>query len=259
MPLQILLQRVQFDPEKDQLWLVGDLVNRGPDSLATLRYLYSIRQSLTIVLGNHDLHLLAAAYHPQFLKRKDTIAEIIEAEDAPVLLGWLRQQKLMHYDAELNSCLVHAGIPPQWTLAQALSYAQEVERVLRDDSAISDFLLNMYGDEPAQWHDELEGMARLRLITNYFTRMRFCNAEGLLNFSNKQGPKKAPEGFAPWFSYPSKILANQQIIFGHWAALKGRSTEPNAIALDTGCVWGGKMTLYDLLAQQTHRYKCTDC
>lgn len=258
-PLQALLRRVQFDSEQDKLWLVGDLVNRGPDSLTTLRFLYSIRHALTVVLGNHDLHLLAAAYHPQFLKRKDTIAQIIEAEDGPILLDWLRQQKLLHYDAELNSCLVHAGIPPQWTLQQALSYAHEVEHVLRDEQTASDFLLHMYGDEPAQWADELEGLPRLRLITNYFTRMRFCNADGMLNFSNKQGPKKAPTGFAPWFSYPSKVLAQHRVIFGHWAALKGRSTEANAIALDTGCVWGGKMTLYDLHTQQFHRYKCTNC
>lgn len=255
-PLQQLLGQVSFDPARDKLWLVGDLVNRGPQSLETLRFLYGMRQSLTISLGNHDLHLLAAAYHPEKLKRKDTIGEILQAPDAPVLLDWLRQQKLMHYDRQLDVCMVHAGIAPQWSLTQALALAGEVEQVLRDDHRIADFLGRMYGNEPSLWRDELAGMERLRLITNYFTRMRFCRADGQLELNNKLGPKHAPEGFAPWFAHPGQILSQRRIIFGHWAALKGRTSHDNAIGLDTGCVWGAKLTLYNLQSGEYHRCKC---
>lgn len=255
-PLQQLLDEVSFDPAVDRLWLVGDLVNRGPKSLETLRFLYSIRQSLVVCLGNHDLHLLATAWHPERLKRKDTLREILDAPDAAELLGWLRQQKLMHHDAELNTCMVHAGIAPQWSLQQALALAAEVEQVLQDEQQISDFLAQMYGNEPSIWQDELSGMPRLRAITNYFTRMRFCRADGELNLDNKLGPKHAPEGFAPWFSHQGKVLAHQRVIFGHWAALKGRTNHANAIGLDTGCVWGGKMTLFNLHTNQYHRCKC---
>lgn len=245
-PLRRLLDRVQFDDREDQLWLVGDLINRGPESLATLRFLYSIRHCITTALGNHDLHLLAVAQHPQFAKRQDTLSEILNAEDAPVLLDWLRQQKLLHFDERFNSCLVHAGIPPNWSLSQALSLAAEVETVLRDKHAASEFFLHMYGNQPALWDDRLEGFERLRLITNYFTRMRFCNAQGMLELNCKQNPAKGPAGFAPWFTYPSQVLDKHRILFGHWAALQGRSTNPSALALDTGCVWGGPLTLYCL-------------
>lgn len=255
-PLQQLLDQVNFDPANDQLWLVGDLVNRGPQSLQTLRFLYGIRQSLVITLGNHDLHLLACAKHPHLLKRKDTIAEILAAEDAPQLLSWLSQQKLMHYDSQLNICMSHAGIPPQWSLSQALELAAEVEQVLCDEQHATEFFAQMYGNEPALWSDELTGMARLRLITNYFTRMRFCRANGQLNLDNKLGPKHAPEGFAPWFTHQSKILTTSKIIFGHWAALKGRTNHPSAIGLDTGCVWGSKLTLYNLHSGEYHSCKC---
>lgn len=255
-PLQALLERVNFDPSHDQLWLCGDLVNRGPDSLGTLRYLYSIRHAVTIVLGNHDLHLLAAAHHPHLFKRKDTLTEIVDAPDSHTLLFWLRQQKLMHYDATHNCCLVHAGIAPQWSLEQALAYAQEVEQVLRDDTLVSSFLLAMYGNEPSKWDDSLTGHDRLRLITNYFTRMRFCTAQGELNLTHKLGPESAPEGFAPWFSFPSQVLAQHRILFGHWAALEGHSSVANAIALDTGCVWGGKMTLYNVETRELYHCQC---
>ncbi len=257
-PLQQLLQQVQFDPASDRLWLVGDLINRGPDSLGTLRFLYGMRDALVIVLGNHDLHFLATVWHADFRKKHDTFQEIYDAPDCNLLVGWLRQQKLAHFDPAFNAVMVHAGIPPQWSLQQTLERAAEVEAVLQDDGQISDFLLDMYGNKPKRWDDTLSGTERLRVITNYFTRMRFCAADGKLQLKAKNGPDQAPEGFAPWFAHPGQVLDSQRIIFGHWAALEGRSTHPNAIALDTGCVWGAAMTLYHLETGEYHRCDCSN-
>ncbi|TDQ35376.1 symmetrical bis(5'-nucleosyl)-tetraphosphatase [Thiopseudomonas denitrificans] len=257
-PLQQLLDRVNFDPASDRLWLVGDLVNRGPASLETLRFLYRMRDSLCIVLGNHDLHFLATAWHHDFLKKHDTLQEILDAPDCAELVAWLRQQKLAHYDADFDTLLVHAGVPPQWSLEQVLARAAEVEAVLQDDTRIGDFFLNMYGNKPKLWNDTLDGYERLRVITNYFTRMRFCNAEGKLQLKAKSGPDQAPEGYAPWFVHPGRTLEQHRVIFGHWAALEGRSTHTNAIALDTGCVWGAAMTLYNLESGEYHRRDCSD-
>jgi bis(5'-nucleosyl)-tetraphosphatase (symmetrical) len=256
-PLQQLLQRANFDPSHDRLWLVGDLINRGPASLDTLRFLYGMRDALTIVLGNHDLHFLATVWHRDFQKKHDTLQEILDAPDCNELVGWLRQQKLAHYDACFDALLVHAGIPPQWSLQQVLARAAEVEAILQDDSKISDFLLNMYGNKPDIWDDSLTGYDRVRTITNYFTRMRFCTADGRLQLKSKASPAQAPEGFAPWFAHPGLTLEQHRIIFGHWATLAGRSTHPNAIALDTGCVWGGAMTLYNLDSGEYQRCDCS--
>ena len=244
--LQCLLKQVAFDPLKDQLWLVGDLVNRGPQSLETLRYLYSIRESVVCVLGNHDLHLLAAGRNIERLKKADTLREILEAPDGQELLEWLRQQKLLHYDEQRDIALVHAGIPPQWSLRKALKYAAEVEEALRDDNLIEPFLDGMYGNEPAKWDSDLKGVTRLRVITNYFTRMRFCTSEGKLELKGKEGVDTAPPGYAPWFSHKERKTRGLKIIFGHWAALEGRCDEPGIFALDTGCVWGGAMTLLNV-------------
>ena len=183
-PLQCLLKEVAFDPAKDRLWLVGDLVNRGPQSLATLRFLYAMRDALTCVLGNHDLHLLAVAHNRERLKKGDTLQEILDAPDRDDLLNWLRQQKLLHYDAERDTLLVHAGIPPQWTLNKALKRAAEVQDALRDDTRLPLFLEGMYGNQPNRWDKDLQGIARLRVITNYLTRMRFCSAYGSLDLKS---------------------------------------------------------------------------
>lgn len=257
-PLKCLLQRVKFDPSVDRLWLVGDLVNRGPESLETLRFLYSMRDSLVCVLGNHDLHLLAAWRNIDRLKKGDTLREVLEAPDAEQLLGWLRQQKLLHYDEPRAVAMVHAGIPPQWTLGTALELAAEVEQVLRDDERLKPFLDGMYGNEPNKWSKRLTGVERLRVITNYFTRMRFCTAEGKLDFKSKEGLDDAPKGYKPWFAHKGRRSRHVDIIFGHWAALEGRVSEPGVIALDTGCVWGGAMTLYDLDNGQYHRCDCAE-
>ena len=255
-PLKCLLDRVNFDPSQDQLWLVGDLVNRGPQSLETLRFLYAMRESVVTVLGNHDLHLLAIANHAARVKKKDTLRDILAAPDRDDLLFWLRQQPLMHHDAQRNISMVHAGIPPQWTIADALARADEMHRVLQDDSLLIPYLDGMYGDHPTQWNDDLAGIERLRVITNYFTRMRVCTATGVLDLNGKDGVNSAPAGFAPWFSHPERLTKNDTILFGHWAALEGRCPAPNTIALDTGCVWGGKMSLYNIDTQHFERCAC---
>ena len=255
-PLKCLLERVSFNPAVDRLWLVGDLVNRGPESLETLRFLYSIRQSLVCVLGNHDLHLLAAWHNVERLKKSDTLREIIEAPDADLLFHWLRQQKLLHYDEARGIAMAHAGIPPQWTLGQAHGLAAEVEEVLRDDGRLKLYLDGMYGNEPNKWSKRLTGIERLRVITNYFTRMRFCTAEGKLDLKSKEGLGTAPKGYKPWFAHKDRRSRHVKIIFGHWAALEGRVDEPGVIALDTGCVWGGAMTLMNIDTGERHRCQC---
>ncbi|WP_107329504.1 symmetrical bis(5'-nucleosyl)-tetraphosphatase [Metapseudomonas otitidis] len=255
-PLKCLLDRVAFDPARDRLWLVGDLVNRGPKSLETLRFLFAMRDSVTCVLGNHDLHLLAVAHNVERLKKSDTLREIIEAPDAGDLLDWLRRQKLVHYDEAHDIAMVHAGIPPMWTLAKALKRAAEVEEALLDDARLPLFLEGMYGNDPACWDSDLHGITRLRVITNYFTRMRFCKADGTLDLKSKEGADTAPPGYRPWFAHPSRKTRGQKIIFGHWAALEGKCNEPGLHALDTGCVWGGTMTLLNI--DNGQRISC-DC
>jgi bis(5'-nucleosyl)-tetraphosphatase (symmetrical) len=245
-PLKQLLQRVAFDPARDKLWLVGDLVNRGPQSLETLRFLYAMRDSVVCVLGNHDLHLLAVAYNAERLKKADTLREILEAPERDDLLDWLRNMPLVHHDAERDITLVHAGIPPQWSIEKSLQRAAEVEEALRDDQRLPLFLEGMYGNEPAKWDKKLHGIDRLRVITNYFTRMRFCTPDGKLDLKSKEGLDTAPAGYAPWFSYPERKAAGRKIIFGHWAALEGQCDVPGLYALDTGCVWGGSMTLLNV-------------
>jgi bis(5'-nucleosyl)-tetraphosphatase (symmetrical) len=254
--LQCLLKQVAFDPTKDRLWLVGDLVNRGPQSLETLRFLYGIRESLVCVLGNHDLHLLAAGQNIERLKKADTLREIIEAPDSAELLYWLRQQKLMHYDEQRNVALVHAGVPPQWSLRKALKCAAEVETALRDDNLFPAYLDGMYGNDPAKWDNDLKGIARLRVITNYFTRMRFCTADGKLDLKSKEGLDTAPAGYKPWFQHKERKTKGLKIIFGHWAALEGQCNEPGISALDTGCVWGGALTLMNVDSGERLSCKC---
>lgn len=256
-PLRCLLQEVDFSPSRDQLWLVGDLVNRGPQSLETLRFLFDMRHAVTSVLGNHDLHLLAVAHNIERLKRSDTLKPILDAPDRSDLLDWLRHLKLMHYDPQRKIAMVHAGIAPQWSLEKALERAAEVEQALRDDALLAPFLDGMYGNEPDCWSKDLRGVARLRVITNYFTRMRFCTAEGRLDLKSKEGLGTAPKGFMPWFSQPQRKTRGQTILFGHWAALEGRCDEPGVHALDTGCVWGGQMTLMNVDSRELIHCSCS--
>lgn len=243
--LHKLLDRLCFDSQRDTLWFCGDLVNRGPDSLNTLRFIKSLGGSARVVLGNHDLHALALAHGVIKAHPKDTLEALLKADDSAELLHWLRQQKLIHCDPDLGYVMVHAGIPPQWTLLQALEYAQEVEGVLRSDSA-ADFYPHMYGNEPACWHEDLHGFARLRVITNYLTRMRFCTADGTLELKHKGGLDKTPQGFSPWYKFRTPQNDPYHIVFGHWSLLNGDCPVAHIHALDTGCVWGGPLTAMNL-------------
>lgn len=253
--LQQLLDKIQFSASRDQLWLLGDLINRGPDSLGTLRFAKSLGDSAVVVLGNHDLHLLAVATGARKANKKDTLDEILEAKDREELLHWLRQQKLLHYCKKLKTVAVHAGIPPIWSLKFARKLATEVESTLQSKHYTS-FLRSMYGNTPDIWHDKLKGYDRLRLITNYFTRMRFCSTKGQLELSTKTGPDQAPKGFAPWFSHTNPSMENTRIVFGHWASLMGQTENKQAIGLDTGCVWGNKLTALCLESGESFSVCC---
>lgn len=243
-----LLEEVSFSPQ-DQLWIAGDLVNRGPQSLETLRHLKAIQGQVKIVLGNHDLHLLAIHYGATGPKRSDTFHDILDAPDRDELMQWLLHQPLVVHDKALNYTMVHAGIPPQWGVKKALKRAAEVEQVLQSTLA-REFFNHMYGNKPDHWSGSLEGWDRLRAITNYFTRMRFCDADGRLDFSVKGGLKKQPEGFLPWYKHHGKALHKGRVIFGHWAALEGKADHESVFALDTGCVWGGTLTAMRLEDQK---------
>lgn len=254
-PLKCLLERVDFDPQRDSLWVAGDLVNRGPESLECLRFLYSMRNSLQVVLGNHDLHLLAVARGHKDPHTSDTLDDIILAPDSKKLLNWLSQHPLVYRDKELGYTMVHAGIPPQWSVKKARQYSKEVEAVLQSDH-IDDFLSDMYGNQPDLWDEQLNGMKRLRCITNYFTRMRFCSSEGRLELKCKNNPQNPPAGFAPWFSHKKRAAKKDNIIFGHWAALEGKTEEKHVFALDTGCVWGGALSMMRLDDQAFFHCDC---
>jgi bis(5'-nucleosyl)-tetraphosphatase (symmetrical) len=255
-PLVELLENIHYHPERDKLWFAGDLINRGEESLETLRFVKSLGNNATVVLGNHDLHLLAVSHGHGKLKRGDTLAKILTAADRDDLMNWLRQQPLFHYDEQLNTVMTHAGIPPCWDLAKTQSLASEVEAKLRSDR-VDDFFATMYGNTPDKWRDDLTGLDRLRTITNYLTRMRFCDENSKLDLKSKEGINTAEKGFAPWFNYPSKVPEGCHIVFGHWAALEGKTQLEHIHALDTGCVWGGSLTALRLEDKQRFSTPCT--
>ncbi|MDM4767340.1 symmetrical bis(5'-nucleosyl)-tetraphosphatase [Pelomonas sp. SE-A7] len=236
--LERLLLKLDFSPSRDRLYLLGDLVNRGPASLATLRRLQGLGDAAICLLGNHDLHLLAAAQGVRKPHRKDTLHDILDAPDREALLSWLRQQRMA------VSCqgwlLVHAGVVPQWDAAQTLSLAGEVETLLRGPE-LPDFLHQMYGNQPDQWNAGLGGIERLRFIVNVLTRLRFCTPQGRMDFEAKDGADSAPAGFMPWFEVPGRRTVGQPVAFGHWSTL-GLVQRPDLLALDTGCVWGGALS-----------------
>lgn len=250
-----LLEEAAFNPAQDTLWVAGDLVNRGPDSLSVLRFIKNLGDSAKVVLGNHDLHLLAVAHGIKRASSSDTFDEIINAEDATELLTWLRQQPLLYYCPERNYALVHAGLAPQWSIEQALQLSQEVETILKGEH-FKDFLIHMYGDEPDQWHNNLRGWERLRVITNHFTRMRLCDANDHLDLLHKHGLEDVRSGFKPWFAHQHRKTRGINILFGHWAALEGESNEDRVFALDTACVWGGRLTMMRL---EDHRLFSCSC
>ena len=250
--LQQLLEQVRFDPAQDKLWLVGDLVNRGPGSLEVLRLVKSLGDSAITVLGNHDLHLLAVAEGVAELHRTDTLDEILAAPDRGELLLWLRNQRLLH--AQDGYVLVHAGLLPQWSVAQAASLAREVETALRGDD-YGTFLARMYGNSPHNWDDGLTGYKRLRVITNAFTRMRICTAQGEMEFKFKSEVQNIPAGYMPWFEVPGRASADATVVCGHWSAL-GLKVTPQVIALDTGCLWGGPLSAIRLEDRLVFQVSC---
>ncbi|MDM0011639.1 symmetrical bis(5'-nucleosyl)-tetraphosphatase [Variovorax sp. J22P168] len=238
-PLGRLLDRIDFSASRDTLVLLGDLVNRGPASAAVLRRVQRLGASASSLLGNHDLHLLGVAHGVRRRGRKDTMAAVLDAPDAAAMLDWLRHQHMaLHRSvAGADLLMVHAGVLPQWSVGDVRARADEVESVLRGP-ALGDFLQTMYGDEPAQWSDALTGSARLRVIVNALTRLRFCSAEGVMEFDTKDSAGAPPAGFMPWFDVPGRRTAAASVAFGHWSTL-GWLSRPDLLSTDTGCVWGG--------------------
>lgn len=242
-PLRRLLDSANFDPAKDRLIAVGDLVNRGPKSLETLRLLRSLGSSFRSVLGNHDITLLAVAEGTRKARKKDTFDELLAAPDLSDLLAWLRQFPLAL--TEQGILVVHAGVPPDWTLEQTLSRAAEVEAWLQGPDARS-FLQQAYGDSPGRFEEGQVGTTRARTITNALTRLRFCTADGRMDFAAKGSVASGPKDMLPWFAHPNRALAETRIAFGHWALLYGKVNTKNVIALDTACVWGYELTMLRL-------------
>ncbi len=247
-----LLELIRFDPARDRLWLVGDLVNRGPHSLETLRFVKGLGAAALTVLGNHDLHLLMLAEGHSKKQRDDTLDDILAAPDREELLAWLRRQPLMH--VEDGFALVHAGLLPQWTVPQARALAREVETALQAEN-YREFLARMWGSEPAAWGDDLTGWPRLRVIVNAMTRMRFCSPAGVMEFRTKGEVADAPAGYLPWFAVPGRASADQVLVTGHWSAL-GLKLEPNLLALDSGCLWGGHLTAVRLPERAVFQVSC---
>jgi len=257
--LKALLSKIKFNSDKDQLWFCGDLVNRGPKSLQTLRFIKSLEDNAITVLGNHDLHLLATAFDHQQPGRKDTFEDFFKANDAMLLLEWLRHQQLAHYDKTLNITLIHAGLHPQWTIKQALAYAHEVEKILQSKNHIN-YYKHMYGDKPQEWDDSLTGWSRYRFITNMLTRLRYCDAQGKPSFSPKGAPGSQPDSLIPWYEVDGRASQHDDIIFGHWSTLPhaGVSSINNAYAIDSGCLWGGNLTAIKI-DEKPYHYIHLDC
>jgi len=236
--LDRLLAEIGFSPSRDHLHALGDLVNRGPASLATLQRLRGLGNAATCLLGNHDLHLLAVATGGQRPHRHDTLDDVLDSPDRAALLDWLRHGKLA--DSAHGWLLVHAGVVPQWTAAQTLALAAEVQAVL-SGQGLADFMGVMYGNQPARWHDALAGHDRWRMVLNALTRIRYCTPDGTLEFDTKDGSGVAPAGHLAWFDVPGRRTEGMPIAFGHWSTL-GLRNRPDLLSLDTGCVWGGALT-----------------
>jgi len=252
--LEKLLDKCGFSPSRDRLWLVGDLVNRGPKSLETLRFIKSLGDSALTVLGNHDLYLLMVAEGGAKVRGKDdTLQSILDAADCDELLDWLRSQPLCHVEG--RCCLVHAGLLPQWTIQQARTLAREAEAALQGRK-YRKFIANMWRSKPDCWADDLSGWERLRVIVNAMTRMRFCTAGGVMDFRVKGEVFKAPKGYMPWFEVPGRKSADAVLVTGHWSAL-GLKVTDNLLALDSGCLWGGHLTALRLEDRQVFQVDCS--
>lgn len=251
-----LLDKVNFNPANDKLWFVGDLVNRGPDSLATLRFIKDLDTVAQTVLGNHDLHLLAT-YHGLKRNKDPSIQELLNAPDCVELIDWLRTRPLLIHDEQTDFTLVHAGIYPHWTLDQAKAYASELERILCADNYL-DFLNHMYGNQPNKWSENLSSWERLRFICNSFTRMRYCTADGQLDFDYNGVPGSDEHNLVPWFDVSKRANAKEKIIFGHWSTLgyfqkqNNLKIPANIYPTDTGCVWGGSLSALKIEASKNN-------
>jgi len=257
-PLYQLLDKLAFSPAHDRLWFVGDLVNRGPESLDALRFVRDLGDAAITVLGNHDLHLLACAYTDRRPKKKDTLDSILNAPDCDELLDWLRRQPLIHRDRQLGWTLVHAGIPPAWDLDTAETCAREAEAVLAGPQA-REFLAQMYGNKPKHWSAELDGFDRLRYIINGLTRMRYCRNDGALDMDSKTAPDQvADAGLTPWFNVPRRRSEGARIVFGHWSTLGPAKARNHSWGIDQGCLWGGCLTALRLDSDppQIFQHRC---
>jgi bis(5'-nucleosyl)-tetraphosphatase (symmetrical) len=259
-PLQRLLDKCRFDPAQDQLWMVGDLVNRGPHSLETLRFIRSLGKSAVTVLGNHDLYLLMVAADAVPRRGKDdTLDPIFAAPDVAELLDWLKSQPLA-YAQTLNGqrhVMLHAGLLPEWSADDALALSEEVSKHLRGPD-FGAFLVSLWGDTPLGWNKDLNALDRARVIVNAMTRMRFCSRQGIMDLKIKGKPENAPEGHVPWFEVPGRKTAKDTLVVGHWSAL-GLKITPNLVALDSGCLWGGHLTAVSLPEREVMQVSCTTC
>ncbi len=257
--LRALLEKIDFKSDRDQLWFCGDLINRGPKSLQTLQFIHALRDNCHTVLGNHDLHLLATAYDHHHPGKKDTIHDILEAEDCRSLLKWLRFQPLVHYDEALELMMLHAGVHPEWSREQILALASEVEKLLQSPRHIH-FYQHMYGDKPENWSENLSGWNRYRFITNIFTRLRYCDLNGRPALNAKGAPGTQADHLRPWFEIATRKSSHQKIIFGHWSTLPqaGKTSINNCYPLDSGCLWGGKLTAMRIDDHSFH-YTTLDC
>ncbi|MBL8491412.1 MAG: symmetrical bis(5'-nucleosyl)-tetraphosphatase [Rhodocyclaceae bacterium] len=251
-PLLRVLDYIGFDPGRDRLWFVGDLVNRGPQSLEVLRFVRGLGDAAVCVLGNHDLHLVMQSEGFGRTNREDTLGPVLAAPDREELIDWLRHRPLFHAEGEY--ALVHAGLLPAWDVQRAGDLAAEVEAALTAHD-FRDFLAHMWGSQPEAWHDGLAGWDRLRVVVNAMTRMRFCRADGSMDFKTKGPPEKAPPGSHPWFSAPGRVARRHTLVCGHWSAL-GFRAEPGLLALDSGCLWGGALTAVRLEDRQVFSLPC---
>ncbi|MDX1796586.1 MAG: symmetrical bis(5'-nucleosyl)-tetraphosphatase [Hydrogenovibrio sp.] len=253
-----LLDKIEYQPKHDTLWFAGDIVNRGPKSLECLKFVKNLGDRGKMVLGNHDFHLLAAyAGLDKYRSKSDTLKSILVSDEVDELVNWLRHQPLMAEHPDFPAVMVHAGIPPQWTLKQARSYAKEVEAVLQADDWKQNLIEHLFGNEPNAWDEQLTGWPRLRYILNAFVRMRYCDRDGRLEFKNKMAPSKAilKQTYQPWFCFDNRKNTDKEIFFGHWSTL-GVIDAYDIHSTDTGCLWGGKLTAYCLDTQQRHTIKC---
>jgi len=251
-----LLKIIRFDPLNDRLWLAGDMINRGPDSLATMQFILDHQQQIQCVLGNHDIHFLAVAFECHEKNPKDTFDDILNSQQKDEIVTWLTKQPLAHFDRSLQTLMVHAGLPFQWSKNEVLEHAREVSNKIQSASCYQ-FYRSMYGNLPDNWQDDLQGMARLRYITNALTRMRYCQAHGHLELSVKSTPGDQNSHLYPWFELENKQY-NGDIVFGHWASLQGRCPYDQIHALDTGCVWGGSLTALRLEDKMRFKVKSVE-